>query len=709
MYGEAQKLLLAQREGIEHLRTENSRMRLQLQAVQESKQQSGSQKEKYNSTVNQLMSLKFQLEEQVEKGLEQLDSLRKAKKTRHKEVHDGMRKDRGPSQFGDRDLTEVLMREERNIEHYQTRYNEILHHNKALRALIDELRRDRLNLNGTMERNYEILESKSQEIIQLINIANEYYSERAMMRLIYSEMLTDDGKDSEGHRQAVAELNNRVEYFDQLMVEREEDFKQALVDAEYKATKGKDVGEEQREAERRRQQTLIDAFDHLMHGIGVWDATELVDRFLQKEEKFEVQYRYLDALNADAAKLEGRIKEINARAAAMKVDNPVDDTEVVKLKQRIKDVNDRGDVFARLYAEASDELEKVRAILGQTRRRMSRCRLLSSFKPAKRRWALVRSNLRHIVAMAQKKKLVKFGGKGEGPGVVTGSPQNAYDPRRRMVQEEIGDLDIAPVALYCIGELSVLEEATLRLLSYKKLKLEPQLKRRQGIRLSLAMKALNHSKGIGDVQTTIKTGEVLGGPRFSTQPQRGRAEMLVIPNLKDIDSPRSADGALSPREILDTVRNAGFSERVAEKLKKEIVKRMPAHSTHGSAAGKTDSKKGENLADVVLGALKRNKALSAQGKIYDPYSEEEQANAPPRLDPSVKAAQSSTMRRASIAPGGPGTMTMRRGSMRKTDGASPVGALAKGGSGSGKPRTGGRKTLDDSSGRRGMMEGITEI
>ncbi len=56
--------------------------------------------------------------------------------------------------------------------------------------------------------------------MQLINIANEYYSERGRMRLMYSQMLSDAGKDAEEHRQAVSELNNRMEYFDQLMVER---------------------------------------------------------------------------------------------------------------------------------------------------------------------------------------------------------------------------------------------------------------------------------------------------------------------------------------------------------------------------------------------------------------------------------------------------------------------------------------------------------
>ena len=66
------------------------------------------------------------------------------------------------------------------------------------------------------------MEAKSEEIVQLINIANDYFAERARIRLMYSELLTEAGRDGEEHRTAVSELNNRTEYFDQLMVDRSE-------------------------------------------------------------------------------------------------------------------------------------------------------------------------------------------------------------------------------------------------------------------------------------------------------------------------------------------------------------------------------------------------------------------------------------------------------------------------------------------------------
>jgi hypothetical protein len=279
----------------------------------------------------------------------------------------------------------------------------------------------------------------------------------------------------------VAELSNRVEFFDQLMVDREEDFKQALVDAEHKASKGKDKGEEHREMEKKRQQNLIDAFNKLMHSMGVWNVGSLVDKFLQKEEKFEVQYRYLDALNADVAKLKSRIKEINAQASEMTQENPVDDVASVTIKQHIKVAEDKAEVYRKQYEQVVDELERLNRIFGVIRKRMKACALLSDFKPAKQRWALVRANIRVIANMdSSKKKLLRSNIKAkQGLSLGDGRARNAYDPRRKALREEVVDLDVAPAALACIDHLSVLEQATLRLLSYKKLKLEPKMRKRQ--------------------------------------------------------------------------------------------------------------------------------------------------------------------------------------------------------------------------------------
>jgi hypothetical protein len=122
MYSEAQRLLGTQRDQIASLRKENERMRLKLQAEQNSHQQSDSQKAKYNARVNHLMSLKFELEEQVEKWLEKLEVLRKEKKSRQKDIHDSMRRDKTPGKLrigGEIESNKVEERDEKKVEYYQ--------------------------------------------------------------------------------------------------------------------------------------------------------------------------------------------------------------------------------------------------------------------------------------------------------------------------------------------------------------------------------------------------------------------------------------------------------------------------------------------------------------------------------------------------------------------------------------------------------------
>ena len=58
-----------------------------------------------------------------------------------------------------------------------------------------------------------------------------------------------------------------------------------------------------KEAEKKRQQELVEAFDKLMYASGVWDVDELVTRFLRKEEKMSLAKNYLDALTEDAEKI----------------------------------------------------------------------------------------------------------------------------------------------------------------------------------------------------------------------------------------------------------------------------------------------------------------------------------------------------------------------------------------------------------------------
>jgi hypothetical protein len=69
-------------------------------------------------------------------------------------------------------------------------YNESLHKNFALRAQIDELRQDKMGMIRRIEAIQDKIDSSSEAIVQLINIANVYYTKRSHTRLVYSELVT---------------------------------------------------------------------------------------------------------------------------------------------------------------------------------------------------------------------------------------------------------------------------------------------------------------------------------------------------------------------------------------------------------------------------------------------------------------------------------------------------------------------------------------
>ena len=137
------------------------------------------------------------------------------------------------------------------------------------------------------------------------------------------------------------ELNNRIEYYDLVMQEREEEYQKMLLEAERQASNLNDPSEEIKEAEKKRQQELIEAFDKLMHSFGVWDADQLVLRFLAKEDKMLLARNYRDALLQDADKIDKDIHQLNAEAKELGERKPEQDAQVLVLKDKMAETEAR--------------------------------------------------------------------------------------------------------------------------------------------------------------------------------------------------------------------------------------------------------------------------------------------------------------------------------------------------------------------------------
>eukprot|EP00802_Teleaulax_amphioxeia_P003108 Tamp_03111.p1 GENE.Tamp_03111~~Tamp_03111.p1 ORF type:complete len:542 (+),score=201.62 Tamp_03111:274-1899(+) len=431
----AQRELHRQREMVANLRAENATLRGKYQSILA--EQNDVLDEKHTQHVNHLMNLKYEIEEQVEGELERFDQLKRQLRLLSSKVKNLTLADKS-NLYDEREHERTRKKHEDKVEMWKLKHSEEVTHGKALRVVVDDLRHDKMNVKRKIQGKTEELAARSAEAVQLINIANEFYSQRQRYRLVASDLIAEAGKEAEEHRAKMQEISNRIDYYDLVMQEREEDYQKMLLDAERQAANLNDPSEEMKEAEKKRQQELVEAFDKLMYASGVWDVDELVTRFLRKEEKMSLAKNYLDALTEDAEKIERDIKTYRDEASSLLTAKPEEEAAVVALKENISAVEAKSAGLRQQTEQTFQMLEEVGHVLGVIKKRMAACPALDLMRPVKRRWALLRANLQRVPLIAQRPRV-------DASKVQQGlskAPPAKFDPRRKTILEELtGDAE----------------------------------------------------------------------------------------------------------------------------------------------------------------------------------------------------------------------------------------------------------------------------
>ena len=91
----------------------------------------------------------------------------------------------------------------------QSKHSEQVSINKNLRAVIDELRHDKMNAKERILQRQSEVDERSTEAVQLINIANTFYMQRSQDRLKAAELVADAGGEAEEHRAKIRSKNPR--------------------------------------------------------------------------------------------------------------------------------------------------------------------------------------------------------------------------------------------------------------------------------------------------------------------------------------------------------------------------------------------------------------------------------------------------------------------------------------------------------------------
>ena len=616
----AQRELFRQRETVAVLRAENAMLREKNQMKMN--EQNEVLEEVHLENVNKLMNLKYEIEEQVEHELEQLEMMKRQLRGVTKKVKTLQLADKS-NLYDEREHIRTLKRDEDKIEIYVSKHSEEVSYGKKLRQIVNDLRLDKMNFKKKIEEKQQELDARSAEAVQLINIANQFYTQRAQYRLVASSLIADAGKEAEVHRVKMQELSNRIEYYELVMQEREEEYRNTIQEAERQASNLNDPSEELKEAEKKRQQELIEAFDKVMYTVGIWDIELLVSHFLRKEEKMALQKNYLDALTDDSDKIENEIKTLRDEVVRLGTQKPEEMEEVIELKSKISEQETKSTEY-RLLAESTFEtLNRVVNVLAGIKLRMNKCRALDFLRPVRRRWALLRANIARVPTMSS-----QAGGKAMQGKKVLGTN---YDPRRKTIFDEFNVEEVAPQGVVALNDISLIEENIMVLLS------KAQIGRQMGSKILLSLTKIQVVPVQISLETSVEDGSkdkrkgkkkksdgmktdrskdstdkqsdktpiasarsndkqisihepiqeektvpsavsdqepdlsLFPGPRFGVNhPQKGRATMEVIPSLKEIDSPRDSE-ALSPSEIRKQVREGGYSEKVNERIQRARV------------------------------------------------------------------------------------------------------------------------------------------
>lgn len=213
---------------------------------------------------------------------------------------------------------------ENRLEKALVKFNEAIAHNKELREEIDGLRRERVVFDSIYKKLEKELDQKKREMANIIEISNSAYESRdqaqqemqALKKQLeeeqaaFEEEWKDLGRIIEADRQRKAN-KAKVEDIGQrgeMTVEEEAGMKKKLIKGTWAIARDKASMHVQAE----KVQTYEEAFARIMDATNIRSIDELVDTFINAEDKNFTLFNFVNELTSEIEKLEEQISDIKA-------------------------------------------------------------------------------------------------------------------------------------------------------------------------------------------------------------------------------------------------------------------------------------------------------------------------------------------------------------------------------------------------------------
>eukprot|EP00753_Platysulcus_tardus_P000813 PLAT10730.2.p1 GENE.PLAT10730.2~~PLAT10730.2.p1 ORF type:complete len:579 (-),score=344.83 PLAT10730.2:133-1869(-) len=219
---------------------------------------------------------------------------------------------------------------ENRLDKALVKYNEALASNKHLREQIDALRRDRVVFDGIYKKLERELHEKKRDMAAVIEESNEAYKARDRAHAEMAALKMQADKEQAEFEAEWKELGKMIEAdrrmkdmlktassagelvldgdADSMSAEEEAELKQKVARGAWGIAKDK----AQIQLSQEKVQSYEEAFAKIQEVTGISDVDELVDKFIEAEDKNFSLFNYVNQLNEEIEKLEGSIHGVKA-------------------------------------------------------------------------------------------------------------------------------------------------------------------------------------------------------------------------------------------------------------------------------------------------------------------------------------------------------------------------------------------------------------
>ena len=195
------------------------------------------------------------------------------------------------------------------------KFNEALAHNKHLRESIDNLRRERGAFDNIYKKLEKDLHEKKAEMAKIIDLSNAAYDvrDRAQQEMAVLKIQADrEQAEFESNWKELGKLIETDRQMKELMRKKEkagttqDDDK--LRKTIMKNDKGLQHNKDLQQKALQKVQSYEEAFANIQASTGISDIDELVETFIEAEDKNFSLFNYVNELNNEVEKLEDSIK-----------------------------------------------------------------------------------------------------------------------------------------------------------------------------------------------------------------------------------------------------------------------------------------------------------------------------------------------------------------------------------------------------------------